>query len=104
MMIEVAIGYHNQDIKTLVVKGHANSAPYGQDLVCAGTTAIMNGAFNAFNHLTPKQVALISADNLLKIEVKTATDEVNQLMAMLHIQLATIAEQYPKNIQIREVH
>lgn len=103
-MIEVAINYRANEIDKLSVSGHANAGAYGQDLVCAGVSAVMNGAFNAFNQLTPQNVNLVVSDNLLKIEVKTLTTQVKELMSLINIQLATIAHQYPQNIQIKEVH
>lgn len=34
------------------MKGHANSGPYGSDLVCAGASAVSFGALNAIEQLT----------------------------------------------------
>ena len=36
-----------QKIISIEVKGHANKAPYGKDLVCAAVSAIMTGGMNA---------------------------------------------------------
>ena len=37
----------SQKITSIEVKGHANKAPYGKDLVCAAISAIITGGMNA---------------------------------------------------------
>ena len=46
-MIKVEIEYKGKSIASLKVKGHADSAPYGKDLVCAAATAMIIGTANA---------------------------------------------------------
>ena len=47
-MIKATFVYCDKDLKSLTVKGHANSAPYGEDLVCAAISAIVVGGLNAY--------------------------------------------------------
>src|SRR5699024_12152227 len=45
--------YNNvEEISSFVVSGHANSGPYGQDLVCAAVSAVTFGAGNAVLEIT----------------------------------------------------
>lgn len=46
-MIKILITREANKFKSLEVKGHANSAPYGEDLVCAGVSAVLTGGFNS---------------------------------------------------------
>ena len=46
-MIKVEIDYQGKSIQSLKVKGHANSGPFGKDMVCAATTIMLTGAANA---------------------------------------------------------
>ena len=46
-MVKVEIAYNDKALTSLKVKGHADSGPYGKDLVCAAVTAILVGAANA---------------------------------------------------------
>ncbi|MDD2372383.1 MAG: ribosomal-processing cysteine protease Prp [Syntrophomonadaceae bacterium] len=39
-MIEVRINYQGKDITSFQVKGHAGFAPEGQDIYCAGVSAV----------------------------------------------------------------
>jgi len=49
-MIKVEIEFKGKSIASLKVKGHANSGPYGKDLVCAATTIMLTGAANALEN------------------------------------------------------
>ena len=46
-MIKIEIIGTNNSFESLVIKGHANSAPYGEDLVCAAVSAVITGGFNS---------------------------------------------------------
>ena len=48
-MIKIVIkrDVSSQKITQIEVKGHANSAEYGKDLVCAAVSAVMTGGMNA---------------------------------------------------------
>ena len=48
-MIKVLIKHEGNKFLSLEVKGHAKSAEKGEDLVCAGVSAILTGCFNAIN-------------------------------------------------------
>ena len=46
-MIKVLINHaSNGQVNFLEIKGHANSAPHGEDLVCAEVSAVVTGGFN----------------------------------------------------------
>ena len=49
-MIKVEIAFKGKSIASLKVKGHANSAEYGKDMVCAATTIMLTGAANALEN------------------------------------------------------
>ena len=46
-MIHVNIKYQKNEIIAFEMSGHANSGPYGHDLVCAAASAVSFGAVNA---------------------------------------------------------
>ena len=45
-MINVYIQQNNEQIIAIKVSGHADSAEYGKDLVCAGLTTVCVGIAN----------------------------------------------------------
>ena len=49
-MIKVEIDFEGKNLTGLKVKGHANSGPYGKDLVCAAVTIMLTGAANALEN------------------------------------------------------
>ena len=55
-MIKIEIIGTSNSFKSLVVKGHANSAPYGEDLVCAAVSAVITGGFNSIKN--PKDFSI----------------------------------------------
>ncbi|WP_338983072.1 ribosomal-processing cysteine protease Prp [Spiroplasma endosymbiont of Othius punctulatus] len=102
-MIKTLIKERNNIIESINVSGHANAGKYGNDLVCAGVTAIMNGALNALDTLVGECVDLKVLDNEIIIKVlKKENVEVQRLLLFLKIQLKTIEVQYPKNLNIME--
>src|SRR5699024_11963242 len=46
-MIQVTVAEKNNEISAFTISGHANSGPYGYDLVCAAVSAVTFGAVNA---------------------------------------------------------
>ena len=52
-MIKVLIKLEEKKFKSLEINGHANSAPHGEDLVCAGVSSVLTGGLN--NLENPKQ-------------------------------------------------
>ena len=46
-MVKVEITYEDKRLTGLKVKGHANSGPYGNDIVCGAVTVMLIGAANA---------------------------------------------------------
>ena len=50
-MVTVEIERSNGRIVSFTLSGHANSGPYGHDLVCAGVSAVAIGTENAIEKL-----------------------------------------------------
>ncbi len=98
-MIQVTIIRSKQLYKMMKVTGHANSAPYGEDLVCAAVSAVMTGGINALNL---KAVKVKNIEGLSEIQITNLQNLENQ--SVLHVistQLQTIANDYPKYIRIQ---
>ena len=49
-MLKIVIYYKNQDITGFTVEGHANYAPKGEDIYCAGVSAITQTALIGLAH------------------------------------------------------
>jgi uncharacterized protein YsxB (DUF464 family) len=99
-MIRVTIRQKNKRIYVFKVTGHALSAPYGEDLVCAGVSAIMTGGANAFQM---RGIRIQNREGLSDIQVDDLLNDDHQtILNVMRIQLKTIAEAYPTFISINE--
>lgn len=77
--------------------GHAYSAKYGSDLVCAGASAILMGSLNWFNS---SSTTIIVDDNFIK--VYDEQNNINHLLELINIQLkAMVTETNKKYVSIQ---
>ena len=100
-MIKVKIGHaSNNQVNFLEVTGHANSAPYGKDLVCAAVSAVVTGGFNNLKHHKEYELKLDEGYALFKSNIQLdAHDEV--VIETIICGLNTIKETDPKFIEIK---
>lgn len=96
-MIKVDLIYNGDLICGFTMKGHANTADYGNDLVCAAVSAIVTGGFNAFNDDDVSEIAL--DEGYAKVVVKSENGY--SILKTIIVQLKTIEEAYPNNIKIK---
>ena len=92
---------HNSKINKIKVWDHAGSGDYGFDLVCAGVSAIMIGALNAFDQMSLPAKLIMDPSPLICIDW-LGSDEGQEMMEIIYIQLKTIEEQYSNYIVIKE--
>ena len=110
-MIQVTIYKKDNFIEAFELSGHADSGPYGYDLVCAGVSAVSFGTVNAV-------IALCEID----LEIKQGTDggylyvklpytlhhdqkeKADTLLAGMLIALQTIERDYAQfiNVKVKE--
>ena len=100
-MIKIKISHaSNNQVNFLEVKGHANSAPYGEDLVCAEVSAVVTGGFNNLKNPQNYELKLDEGYALFKAEGQLdAHDEV--VIETIVCGLKTICEANPKFIDIK---
>ncbi|ATZ18122.1 ribosomal-processing cysteine protease Prp [Mesoplasma melaleucae] len=104
-MIKVKVKHESELIIQVEISGHAESGPYGQDLVCAAVSGITFGALNALDIHFSKDIDLEVLENKVIIKNKNLENQSLQTMLeMLKIQLSTIQSQYKQFIEIMEVY
>lgn len=108
-MINVRILKEDNFIKEITIDGHANYSSEGNDIVCAGVSAISFGIVNSIDVLDTDVIFDISMNedetgHLTYRSIKS-TDKEQLLLESLIISLKTIEENYSEfiNIEIREV-
>ena len=101
-MIRVIVERKQELIKKLTITGHANAAPHGEDLVCAGVSAIGVGLLNALDLLAKDSCHMIMSEGDIRIDVVTANDTNQMILNVGIIQLESIEEVYKKFIRIKK--
>ncbi len=86
----------------LQVSGHAGSNEPGQDLVCAGVSAIVTGALNAIAEILPQACELICRVGYAEISVKENSEELQTVLKTVMYQLLTVKQEYPKYLKLIE--
>ena len=100
-MIRISVRYTSTgEFISLVSKGHADSAPYGEDLICAAVSGILLGGINA---LKGKNFTLKSDENKGIIELCNVgkMDEHDVIVIETIIaQLQSVSRDNPKYLKI----
>ena len=96
-MIKVDLIYQGDQLVGLEMKGHANTASYGNDLLCAAISAIITGGFNAFDDEDIKEITL--DEGYAKVII--SSDKGQIILNTIIVQLKTMEDAYPKNIKIK---
>jgi len=100
-MIKITATRNNGKIVSLTVKGHANSAPKGEDLVCAAVSSVLVGGCNALTSPNCFAIKLDSGDASI-VEKSIANKHDYEVLETMMIQFKTIEESNAKFLQIIE--
>ena len=100
-MIKVKIGHaSNNQVNFLEVTGHANSAPYGKDLICAAVSAVITGGFNNLVNLKNYEIKLDEGHAYFKSNAPLdAHDEA--VIETIICGLNTIRESNPEFVEVK---
>lgn len=100
-MIKVRVVIPGGKFESLRVKGHADFAPHGQDLVCAGVSAIVVGGINALKK--PESFKIFQEPGLVVIKMKSNEQITNYDATVINVmldQLDTIEQSYGDYIKM----
>jgi uncharacterized protein YsxB (DUF464 family) len=101
-MIKVLIKKEENRFISLEVKGHANSAPHGEDLICAAVSAVVTGGFNSLENIKDFEAKLDEGYAYLKAN-KTVSSHDEVVIETIINSLKTIAEDNGEFIQIKNL-
>jgi uncharacterized protein YsxB (DUF464 family) len=94
-------------IRAFTMKGHANFAERGQDIVCAGASAVSFGIVNAIEALTKIRPYITQGEEggylrceLPEMEDAATAEKVQLLLEAMLVSLQTIERDYGKYIRI----
>ncbi|WP_263560743.1 ribosomal-processing cysteine protease Prp [Paenibacillus polymyxa] len=105
MIIVRIIRLEDGSIQGFSVKGHANFAKSGEDIVCAGVSAVTVGTVNSIVALTDVEMETEMENGFLSAYLSPenyhdTNAQVQLLLESMVIMLTSIAESYGKYIQI----
>jgi len=85
------------------VIGHANTAPHGQDIVCAGISALTQTAALGLDRQLKKKIHIKIASGNLKLNLLDKPDALtNAVLETMLIGLTEIRNLNPKSVRILE--
>ncbi|OUM96080.1 MAG: ribosomal protein [Thermobacillus sp. ZCTH02-B1] len=109
-MITVTFVRRREDrrIVSFAAEGHANYARRGEDIVCAGVSAVTVGTVNAIEALTGVRLPYSMRDGWLRSEIPETGDpavdgKVQLLLEAMAVMLDTIQQSYGKHVVVREI-
>lgn len=100
-MIQIRIDTEQSHIASVQIRGHADSAPCGQDLVCCAVSAIAIGTLNALDSMFPEACELSMGDEIA-IKVLQDSDDLQIALETMVWQLRSVAEVSEPYMRITE--
>ena len=85
----------------ITISGHANSAEYGKDIVCASVSSIIYTTINALKKIQEESIEVEDKGSMI-IKVLTDDEIVKTLIENMMELLKSIEEDYPKNLSVKE--
>lgn len=102
-MVKVVVYKMHEEIRSVVIQGHADFAPNGQDLVCAGVSSIAVGIMNALDELVHNECTFKMDAGFISIDVRNShCERAQQILKVMLIQLLTMEGSYSNYIQIQQ--
>ena len=98
-MIKINVERKNNIIKSVDVKGHADYADLGKDIVCSAVSSIVTTTINDILTLDKNAIKYITDDG--NVTITNLDNEIaNKLLNTMLNTLSDLATSYPKNIRI----
>ena len=103
-MINIEIIKIDGKIKKFKVTGHAEVAPKGQDIVCAGVSAVVQTAIVGLDkYLKTDFDCKQSEDGFLEVNLDKPSEYTEAILMTMYYGLNEIEQLYPKNVKMKIV-
>lgn len=88
----------------ITIEGHAGYAPYGQDIVCAAVSAIVQAFLLSAEELTADKIKAVQSPQgqIQSIQYRELSEGAQLLMASFFVGIRMIADSYPCNLKLTE--
>ena len=84
----------------ITVKGHANYAVSGSDIVCAGVTALAQTLIKSIKDLTDDKIEYEISPGRVDIKYRDLSEKSRTLVDSFFIGICMIAEEFPEYVRI----
>ena len=84
----------------ITIKGHANYAPLGQDIVCASVSTLVQVLIKCIEDMTEDKIEYSIRPGMVDIKFGNLSEKAQLLVSSFFIGAQMIAEQYPYNVKI----
>lgn len=88
---------------SIKMRGHANYAPIGQDIVCAGVSVLIQTLIQSVETLTADEIEYSMQPGTVDIKFWCLSDLTKVLIDAFFIGVKGIAESYPDNVKLTEL-
>lgn len=88
------------DGSKILVEGHAGFAPPGQDIICAGVSALTQTLVQALDVLAPGEAAFYIEPGKAVIQFQMHSEKSRLLVSSFFIGVEMIAQEYPENVTL----
>ncbi|MFD2628676.1 ribosomal-processing cysteine protease Prp [Oceanobacillus kapialis] len=107
-MIQATIYRNDNRITAFKLSGHADSGPYGYDLVCAGVSAVSIGTVNAVFSLCNAELQIEQGEDggYLYVQIPDTVNNMEQVQLLFEgmlVSLQSIENEYGEFITIRTI-
>lgn len=84
----------------VTVKGHANYAKPGQDIVCAAISTLSQVFVASVEDLTAAQIKTAQTGGYMEIVIEESTERAQVLLDSFLLGCRMIADEYPDNVRV----
>jgi uncharacterized protein YsxB (DUF464 family) len=101
-MVEIRIERDSASrIEAYSAKGHAESGPVGQDIVCAAISVLTDTAFLGLSRHLGRKLSFKAKDGMLNVRLQTVADDLTEaILGTMLLGLQEIKKMEPDRIRI----
>ena len=90
----------NRHSNGITMSGHANYAPPGQDIVCAGVSALVQTLIQSIEELTQDKIQYSMQPGTVDIKFRDLSEQAQLLVNSFFVGIRLIADEYPEYVAI----
>lgn len=93
----IVVSHNDGEIK---IEGHAGYAPEGQDIICAGVSALVQGLVRSIESLTEDKIEYEVSAGKVDIYYRNLSEKAQALVDSFFIGICAIIDEFPDYVRI----